>query len=234
MKEDEPEEKTVSKSWIVRTFEQLGTTRGRLEVNHHVMEVYREYLENYFRSWRCASYLWLGDAGDVVAAFFANRLGRDSFFDKWQQHEMRLRRWLTNAFHFYLKEAVKSAVSPKRTVHLADYDPPARTTSQNDAVMDKTFAECVVREACRRTRAMLESEGRAAHWRVLMEHYWNDRTYSELAGEIGVSEAHVRTNMARLARERFRSVLRGIISRDGALESEVDDEIRHLQEALES
>jgi hypothetical protein len=146
---------------------------------------------------------------------------------------MRLRRWLTNGFHFFLKELSRRLAEEAREGKGGrDLDP--LDPFQADRVIDRTFAECVVEEARRKTRDALEAEGKGSHWRVLEGHYYENLSYRALAEEIGVTENHARTNMAPVARDRFRKILRELIARDGALESEIDEEIHSLLEALHS
>ena len=76
-------------------------TIGRDAINRHVMESYELPLRIYYlgTSWRT-----LGEPEDIINGFMADRLERPNFFTQWKSSGKRLRHWLINALHFYLKE----------------------------------------------------------------------------------------------------------------------------------
>lgn len=197
---------------------------GRAEVNAHVMTVYSHPLQVYFKgsSWR-----WLGDPEDIVQGFFADRLAREDFLSEWCSSGKPLRRWLVNAFSYYLMEFRRRRRKESRTVALGE----DVGTSEGDpeAAFDRAFAVSVVREALRRAAKDCESEGLGQHWAIFLEHQYEERSYRELAEEFHVDPARAAV-MNRTAAKRFRSAVRVLLARDGLAEEAIDGEVRSLLE----
>lgn len=212
-------------TWIGRRLDEGAA--GRTDINRHVMSVYTWPLEIYFRSLRAP---WLGDSEDVVQGFFASRLDREDFFRDWLESGMKLRRWLINAFCFYLKELRRQRRRSAREEPLlaegtGKENPPADE-------IDRAFAVSIVREALLETRRSCETRGLGEHWKIFHAHYYEDRPYADIVacGEFGKIDSVRAATMARTAAGRFRTVLRSLLRRDGATTSHVDREIEALLE----
>lgn len=212
-------------TWIGQRLEQGSD--GRSEINHHVMSVYTWPLEIYFRSLRAH---WLGEAEDIVQGFFASRLDRDDFFQDWLESGLKLRRWLVNAFCFYLKEVRRERKRSEREEPLID-EGEGRADVPADEI-DRAFAVAIVREALLETRRSCEARGLGEHWKIFHAHYYEGKPYAEMiaSGEFGDLDAVRAATMARTAAGRFRTVLRGLLRRDGSTTSHVDREIAALLE----
>jgi DNA-directed RNA polymerase specialized sigma24 family protein len=212
-------------TWIGQRLQQGPD--GRTDINHHVMSVYTWPLEIYFRSLRAH---WLGDAEDIVQGFFASRLDREDFFRDWLESGMKLRRWLLNAFCFYLKEVRRERRRSDREEPLLD-EGEGREEAPADE-MDRAFAVSIVREALLETRRSCEARKLGAHWRIFEAHYYDGKSYAEIcdSGEFGRIDTVRAATMARTAAGRFRTVLRGLLRKDGATTSHVDREIAALLE----
>ncbi len=212
-------------TWIGRRLEQGAN--GRTDINHHVMSVYTWPLEIYFRSLRAR---WLGDAEDIVQGFFASRLGREDFFQDWLESGMKLRRWLLNAFCFYLKEVRRERQRSEREEPLLDDGEGREDLPANE--IDRAFAVSIVREALLETRRSCEARELGEHCRIFQAHYYEDKSYAEIvdSGDFGEIDPVRAATMARTAAGRFRTVLRGLLRKDGAPTSQVDREIAALLE----
>ncbi len=202
---------------------------GRAEVNRHVMTVYALPLRAYFLG---TSERWLGDADDIVQGFFADRLARDDFFAAWQQSGMPLRRWLMNAFCFYLKEQRRRHRRDNRGSALGE--DPIAFSGDPDRAIDRAFVASLVQRAMDLTREGCEKDGMDDHWRVFEEHHCRARPYADIAEDLGIDAARAAV-MSRTATRRFRMTLRELLARDSSASEareDIDDQIRALVEAL--
>ena len=219
---------TTQMTWIGQ---RLGLGQaGRLDVNHHVMDVYAWPLQVYFRGCRDR---WLGEPEEIVQGFFADRLARDGFFAGWQQSGLRLNHWLRNAFCFYLHELRRR----RRREQSEDALPPSSELSDGTAgpeeEVDRAFAVSLVRAALERTERRCRDEQREAHFEVFVRHYYHGQRYDDFASELGISPARGAV-MARTAARRFRDALRELVKRDGTSPAEIDSAIAALLEVTGS
>jgi DNA-directed RNA polymerase specialized sigma24 family protein len=219
--------KTLS-TWIARQLE-TGDA-GRAEVNRHVMAVYAFPLQIYFKG---SSDRWLGEAEDVVHGFFADRLARRDFFADWQLSGLRLRRWLMNAFCFYLKELRRSRRKLAREEVLDETSRPGASPLEGDVAgeLDRAFAVSVVRRALARTEEICRKKGLESHWGLFLKHYYEGRAYKDFAAARGLDEVRAAT-MVRTVAGKFRAALRETIARDGATESEINRELESLLDSI--
>jgi len=217
---------TTQRTWIDLALD--GSSEDRRELNRHIMGVYAHPLRVYYLG---TGSRWLGDPDEVVAGFFADRLGRDSFLTEWRRGGMRLRRWLMNAFSFYLSELRRKR---RRDNRMSGEVPDVATPGPSpERLADRAFGESIVAEALRVAAESCQAQQLDDHWAVFIRHTCDDVPYAELAPEFGVTAARAAV-MARTASRHFRRALRLQLVSDGAGEADVDDEIRELLEALES
>jgi len=201
---------------------------GRDDVNQHIMNVYAEPLKIYYLG---SSFRTLGDADDMVQGFFASRLDQDQFFDNWQQSGMRLRRWLMNGFLFYLREQIRSRKRDGRIGAMPE-QPPAEPDDAGAAeLMDRAWAESIVRRAYADGADACREAGQSAHWDIFVQHHLHGRSYQDIVGGTDVTPAQA-VVMARTATMKFRNALRESIRRDGVATGAIDDEIQQLMEAM--
>jgi len=210
-------------SWIHRQL--AAGADGRPALQRFLMEVYLFPLQVYFRGTRMR---WLGDAEDVVQGFFADRLARPGFLPAWRQSGKPLRRWLMNAFCFYLHELrrERSAQDAHAALELDPLAPDAALEQE----ADRKFVVGIVRAALRKAEQVCRERGHESHWRLFVAHHLDQRPYAELEAQFGVSAARASV-MVRTATVCFRAVLRGLIERDGAPARDVDQVIAALLEA---
>jgi DNA-directed RNA polymerase specialized sigma24 family protein len=206
-------------SWITDRLQ--GGTEGRKDVDRHVMEVYAWPLSVYYMGSRDRS---LGEPDDVVEGFFADRLAKPDFFAQWQGSGLSLRRWLMNAFNFYIKELRRS----QRRGHARGEpaDEPFTYDGDPDADMEKAFVVSIVRSALEKTKAHCESHGLVPHWTAFFEHFYLERPYADIAPTIGVDAPRAMV-MARTVRHRFQAEIRRMMTIDGA-ETKIDEAIVSL------
>ncbi len=199
---------------------------GRRDVNHHLMSVYSEPLQVYFKG---SSSRWLGEADDIVHGFFADRLAKGRFLEDWAKSGLRLRRWLMNGFCYYLQELRSRHKRDGRMKEVS-----ADVPTQDDAsALDRAFVVSVVREALKRAEAACSAEGLEQHWGAFFEHHYRGRPYSEVAAEMQTDAARAAV-MARSGARRFVRALRELLARDGATPQSLEEEINVLLEAAAS
>jgi hypothetical protein len=181
---------------------------GRREVNGFVMALYAPALEAYLRG---SSYRSLGEPGDLVAGFFASRLDRMDFFSRWLASDLPFRRWIVNAFLFFLQE--ESRRRRTRAGVSFDEEPPP-PTAEPDAVerFETAWARSIIRAACERAYAMCEAAG-------------------QIAESVGIDAARA-PGMVRTASGILRRALLEALVRDGGGGPELDEEVRRLLAAL--
>lgn len=213
-------------SWIHRQL--AAGSNARPELHRFLMEVYSLPLQVYYRGTRMH---WLGDPDEVVHGFFAERLARPGFLDAWRQSNKPLRRWLMNAFCFYLQECRRARQAQPAGATLAT-DPPAPDVAM-EREADREFVVGLVRAALRRAEYVCGQRGQAEHWRLFVAHHLDQRPYAELEAEFGIAPPRASV-MVRTATHCFRAVLRGLIERDGVEARAVDRVIADLLAATES
>lgn len=197
---------------------------GRNEVNRHIMAVYDWPLRVYFMG---TSERWLGEPDDIVGGFFADRLSRSEFLHEWRASGMRLRRWLMNAFCFYLMEMRRARARDRRAGEL-EHEPIVFNGSP-EAAVDRAFRVSLVREALRVAQESCEDSGLASHWNIFVAHYLSGRDYADLSKEFVVTPERAAV-MARTAARKFRAAVRELLAGDGTPDQEVDQEILSLIE----
>lgn len=208
----------TQRSWL---FDHLaGGPDGVREVHRHIMEVYAAPLEIYAR----AVLRGRGDAKETVHGFFASRLGRADYLERWDPAKMRLRRWLMNGLCFYLRERRRDREAEQPLDEDAELTAPEIDQA---AALDRAFAIGVVRTALEEASRLSSEQNIAEHWRIFVEHSVNGRSYKDLAIEFGQSESRLAI-MARTASRRFIEAVRHVLRLDGASESAVAEEVRAL------
>jgi RNA polymerase sigma-70 factor (ECF subfamily) len=215
-------------TWIGKRLQE--GPQGRAELNRHVMQVYCEPLQVYFRG---CSDRWLGDPDDMVDSFFADRLARDRFFSDWQKSQKRLRRWIINAFCYFLMEERRRRNRDTGIGELPEELPSFEGNPERE--VDRAFVFSILRRALKQTQKICESQGLHDHWRVFYRHQCEGQPYAECACEFNVEPTRAR-RMARTARDKFRETLRELVADDldGASNEAVDEELQALVSILDS
>jgi len=213
---------TTLNTWLDRQL--ADSDHGRARINRHVMEMYAWPLTVYFRGTRDR---WLGEPEEIVQGFLADRLDRPTFFSDWQNSGLRLRRWLMNAFCFYLAEQKRKQRRDGQSESL----PEDAATDDGDphSEMDRAFIVSVVRQALRDTQRKCSEKGLDDHMQIFVRHYYDGQPYQSIASDFGVAPPRAAV-MARSAARNFKAALRDLLSCDGAASGEIDAEIESLLE----
>ncbi len=197
---------------------------GRRDVDRHVMEVYAWPLRVYYLGTRDHS---LGEPDEVIQGFFADRLARPEFFAQWQSSGFALRRWLLNAFNFYLKELRRQNHRGHPPGQAVESEP---SSSREDpgVEVERAFVVSMVRSALRNVQRDCELQGLQPHWTSFYEHFYLDRPYADVGRDLNVDAARAMV-MARTVRNKFQAELRRMLSIDGP-DGEIDQVILGILE----
>jgi DNA-directed RNA polymerase specialized sigma24 family protein len=209
-------------TWLQQ--EMLRGPQGRSAVNAYLMDTYAHPLRVYYLGTNAR---WLGEPEDVIGGFFASRLGREEFLDKWHASGLRLRRWLMNAFCFYLMEMRRQR---RRDAAVELSAEPVTFTGDPQVAVDRAAVVAFVRKAMEEARAACVREGLEPHWRVFLRHHVDAVSFRQLAVEFDVDPARAAV-MSRTATRKLRAALRDVLERDGVPPDEIDQEIHVLLEA---
>jgi DNA-directed RNA polymerase specialized sigma24 family protein len=198
---------------------------GLRAVNRYLMSTYAWPIRVYYLG---TNSTWLGEADEVVNDFFANRLAREEFIPNWMASGLRLRRWLMNAFCFYLKERRRRQLAHP-TVSRDDDDDPATTSGNPQREVEVASAVAFVRQAMAETEAACRNEGMGDHWQIFRLHHIDEIPFRTLGQQFGVDEARANV-MSRTAARKFRTALQEVLRRDGVAEQDMDAEINTFLE----
>jgi DNA-directed RNA polymerase specialized sigma24 family protein len=201
--------------------------QGLRSANVFVMEIYRPALEAYLRG---SSFRALGEGPDLVAGFFASRLGRSDFYAKWLASGVPFRRWLVNGFLYFLLEESRAK---RRRAGLELDNEDETPASEPDAVdrFESTWAREVMRRACERAGEVCAAAGLGTHWEIFLRHHGDGHSYDALAQELDVPETRA-PGMARTAAGILRRSLLEALMRDGTLPRDLDLEVNRLLAAM--
>jgi DNA-directed RNA polymerase specialized sigma24 family protein len=197
---------------------------GRQDVNAYLMETYAFPLQVYYLGTNAR---WLGEPDDVISGFFVSRLARADFYANWQSSGMRLRRWLINAFCYYLKELRRER--QRRHQELEDSEGPVTFTGDPNVAVDQAAVVAFVRQAMEHAHLQCRAEGLQEHWDVFLRHHHDGLPFKEIAAVCGIDAARAQV-MSRTAARKFRAALRDVLRRDGVADDQIDDEIKSLVE----
>lgn len=195
-------------------------------------------------SWSRRSGLPPADAEDAVQGFFAAVLER-RLFDRAESERGRLRTFLLTVFRRHLKDVREKAGAERRgggkvvsfdAVEAEEWfrNEPADTAEPEDR-FDREWALTVLERAMERVESAFRRRGKGAEFEALRPFLTRsgDQAAYETAGmPVGLGAGAFKVALHRL-RERFREALREEVRETGAVESDVDDELRHLLRVLE-
>jgi len=168
----------------------------------------------------------LGEPRDLIAGFFADRLGRPEWLEQWRGSGLRLRRWLVNGLHYYCREERRR----RRRDQAEDLDGD-RVPASIDSVFERAYARATVQRATEAAAAECAREGYAEHWGCFLRHHVGGATYEQIAAEQNRTPGQI-ANMVRTATRRFRTAVSGLLLQDGADPANLDREIGELLATL--
>lgn len=220
----------TERSWIHRQVE-LGE-RGLVEVHEHIAETYQLPLQIYYSatSWareRGADPDW--SAETVVHEFLADRLTKPGYIEKWTTSGLRLRRWLINGLHLFLKEHFRATRriggNDEEMQDLAIQDEPG-------VEADRVMIYGLVRQAIKNVVDAFESSGQPAHAVAFVRVYLDQVSVADVAEEINHTTGQIK-GMLRVARSRFKKAFEEVLLRDGITAEQVEQEIEAMMEIIE-
>lgn len=185
------------------------------------------------------------DAQDLVQGFFAQLFARDDLTTV-HPEKGRFRTFLLTALTHYATNDWRRAQAVKRggtiTFEPLDaepglderYEEETACDAAPEVLFDRTWAEQILGVVIERLRAEFAGAGESDRFEALRESMLGDSDglpYAELATQLGLSEAGVKSAVHRL-RRRFRELFREEISRTVVRREDIDSEIRYLVEVL--
>jgi len=206
------------------------------EAVNHVMRCYREALLAYLRG---SSFLRsFADAGlgtadeDLVQEFLAERVGREGFLHQWLNSGARFRHWLIASFRNLLLDRRRTDLRrAARRASLPDGLPSPSDGSEAERRFDAEVARAVVAQAMRLVQKHARDRGLNDHWEVFRRHRLEGHSRRQIAEEMEDLERDVAC-VVRTVEGWLRESIRVLVRWPGASETEVEEEIRRLMEAL--
>jgi len=185
------------------------------------------------------------DAQDLTQGFFASLLERN-YLDQADPRRGRFRSFLLGAFKHFLSHRRDYERAAKRgggRVHISldeaaaesRYRLEPRTDLSPDKLYERAWAKTVLSRVKDGLRAQFERAGKRDRFEELQSCLPGDyeqRPYSEIAARLGMSEGALRVELHRL-RAAYRALLRSEIAQTVTTVAEIDEELRHLIEAMQ-
>jgi DNA-directed RNA polymerase specialized sigma24 family protein len=203
---------------------------GRRDVNRHLMDIYYEPLQVYYKgtSWRA---VW--EPHDAVAGFFENRLRRLDFVEKWRQSGLPLRKWLMTAINLYLLERWRSekraGAAGALDVEPAEPDGGVGGGGAPARGLTREYIRTVAQHALVEAQRACEDAGLAQHWEVFFTHEVRRLPYARIAEQLSIARERC-VVMDRTARGKYVAAIRQAVAADLPPGTDVDDEIRRVLE----
>lgn len=180
------------------------------------------------------------DARDLTQAYFT-RLLEKGYLDDYDPERGRFRVFLMASIRNFLSKERDRAQALKRgggaeLVSLDETDAEGRYSHEPvepltpEQIFERRWALTLLERVVGRLEAELAAAGREREFARLRGFLTGEQPrlpYKDVAAELGLTEAAVKTSVHRL-RQRFGSLLRDEIARTVASPQEVDDEVRHL------
>ena len=184
------------------------------------------------------------DAQDLTQGFFARLLRLDSIATA-RRERGRFRAFLLGSLNHYLADARDHAHAARRDERLETpldavaaegwcqrglVDPAVSP----DAAFDRQWALALLDQVAARLKSDYVSAGQAKLFEALgfcLTGARSELPYANLAAQLGMTEAAVRVAVHRL-RKRYRQLLRDEIAHTVADPAEIEEELRHLRQAL--
>jgi hypothetical protein len=199
-------------------------------LRQHLMERYRSPLEVYVRG---SSMRGLGEPGELVAGFFAERLGNRDFLLSWRASGMPLRRWMMNGISYYGRGVMRDRVRDRMRQFPAAEDgfefESGSLVEDRDAAraFDEAWALRMLNESIARVHADLDGAGRLDELEVFRRHVVDGMPYEPIAADLGWSRQQCANAVRRVGR-RVREAMREVVRDDGVAPGEVEAAVREI------
>jgi DNA-directed RNA polymerase specialized sigma24 family protein len=213
-------------------------------LQQHLMQRYHLPLRAYVRG---SSMRQLGDADDLVAGFFADRVGAPGFLADWRGSGMPLRRWLMNGISFYARGVMRDRARDRMrqfedggagisggagdlSTHAGGED---RLVDDRDAAraFEEAWALEVLNAAHELVHADLAERGKLAEYDVFRRHVIDGVEYAVIGTDLGLTRQQC-ANMVRRVSDRIREALREVVRGEGVPAEEVERTVREVEELL--
>ena len=206
-----------------------GETNAVAALRRHLMERYHGALRAYVRG---SSMRAVGDADELVAGFFAERVGDPDFLRGWRASGKPLRRWMMNGISFWARGVARDRGRELgRSGGAAGPEP----IDERDAVraFDAEWALSMVNTAHARVHADLDAEGRLDEHAIFRRHVVHGERYESIAAELGVSRQDC-ANAVRRVGARVRDALREALVDDGVPPADVEEAVLEVMRIVRS
>jgi len=185
------------------------------------------------------------DAQDLTQAFFARLLER-KYFKLADPERGRFRAFLVTALDHFLVNEWRKASAEKRgagqsVVSIDQHDAegryqaePASPDLTPDRLFEKRWALALLDQVLAGLRAEYVADGRLDLFDRLKAFVWGEKSalsQAEVGARLGMNENAVAQAVHRL-RKRYGELLRAEVANTVASESDVEDELRHLLQAI--
>ena len=160
-------------------------SRGLRDAREHVMRRYYEPLAAYLGA---TSYRDIDAPSALVAAFFVDRFGDDTYLQAWKASGLPLRRWLVNGLLFWLRTEVRRRRREERRLGGAHELSLVEHHAGPDAVFEREWARSIVGDACEVVAQVLQREGESQRWVLFCRHVLDGLSYGEVATAHGCEE----------------------------------------------
>lgn len=185
------------------------------------------------------------EAQDLTQAFFAELLEKDRLV-RADPHRGRFRSFLLASLQNFLANTHRSAQAVKRgggkipwsidyVVGEERYQREPAHDLTPERIFDRRWALELIELATQRLRAEWAEAGKTPLLEWLLPYLGGDTglSYQEIGDRVGLTEGAVKVAAHRL-RQQFRTLLRAEIAQTVAIETDIDDELRSLFQALDS
>ena len=200
-------------------------SRGLRDAREHVMRRYYEPLAAYLGA---TSYRDIDAPSALVAAFFVDRFGDDTYLQTWKASGLPLRRWLVNGLLFWLRTEVRRRRREERRLGGAHELSLVEHHAGPDAVFEREWARSIVGDACEVVAQVLQREGGSQRWVLFCRHVLDGLSYGEVATAHGCDERDVR-NACRLVRSRLEEALLELLRDEGVSEARLESEVAQIR-----
>jgi DNA-directed RNA polymerase specialized sigma24 family protein len=195
----------------------------------HLMERYHAALRAYALGGTMRS---LGDADELVAGFFAERVGRPEFLREWRASGMPLRRWMMNGLSFWARGVARD--QGRERGRIAGGTAPDPLDDRDAARMfDSEWAVSMINAAHARAHAELDAEGKLDEHAIFRRHVIGGERYESIAAELGMTQQGC-ANAVRRVGARVRDALRDVLVEDGVKPEDVEDAVREVMRIVRS
>jgi RNA polymerase sigma-70 factor (ECF subfamily) len=184
------------------------------------------------------------DAQDLTQEFFARLLARD-YLQQLRHQEGRFRSFLLAYLKNFLSEQRRKVGAQKRGggCVFVSLDEPAGEDGYllepvdeltPEQVFERRWAQAVMQRALDRLRQEFVARDQGALFDLLQDYQPREpggRSYAQLGGELGMTEAAVKSAVQRM-RQRHRELLREEIAQTVTRPEEIEEELRHFRAVL--